>query len=78
MDKNSIRNRRIMMNKFINKYFVTITLTLLAILNLLSNWGSLEYRITIVILNVVCGLAMEYLVIVELTKIIIFGKVVLL
>ncbi len=66
------------MNKFINKYFVTITLTLLAILNLLSNWGSLEYRITIVILNVVCGLAMEYLVIVELTKIIIFGKVVLL
>lgn len=50
------------MKIFLKKYPVTITFTVLAILNLLSNWGSIEYRLIMVVLNIICGFGMEYLV----------------
>ena len=43
-------------------YSVTITFTLLAVLNLTSWWGSLPYRMGMVLMNIVVGTSMEYLV----------------
>ncbi|CCK82888.1 G6F8U7 (Putative uncharacterized protein) [Lactobacillus equicursoris 66c] len=44
------------------KYFVTLVFTLLALLNLLSSWGSLGYRLAMVAVNLIGGFGMEYLV----------------
>ncbi len=41
---------------------MTIVFTLLALLNLLSSWGTLQYRLVMLALNLVCGFSMEYLV----------------
>lgn len=46
----------------LRKYYVTIVFTLLALLNLLSSWGTLQYRLVMLALNLVCGFGMEYLV----------------
>ena len=46
----------------LRKYYVTIVFTLLALLNLLSSWGTLQYRLVMVAFNLVCGFGMEYLV----------------
>ena len=46
----------------LRKYYVTIVFTLLALLNLLSSWGTLQYRLVMLALNLVCGFSMEYLV----------------
>lgn len=46
----------------LRKYYVTIVFTLLALLNLLSSWGTLQYRLVMVALNLVGGFGMEYLV----------------
>ena len=46
----------------LRKYYVTIVFTLLALLNLLSSWGTLQYRLIMLALNLVCGFGMEYLV----------------
>nr|WP_258562068.1 hypothetical protein [Lactobacillus johnsonii] len=43
-------------------YSVTITFTLLAVLNLTSWWGSFPYRMVMVLMNIVVGASMEYLV----------------
>ncbi|CCI82532.1 Putative uncharacterized protein [Lactobacillus hominis DSM 23910 = CRBIP 24.179] len=43
-------------------YDVTLTFTLLAVLNLISWRGSLPYRMVTVLMNVVVGASMEYLV----------------
>lgn len=43
-------------------YSVTITFTLLAVLNLTSWWESLPYRMEMVLMNIVVGTSMEYLV----------------
>lgn len=46
----------------LRKYYVTIVFTLLALLNLLSSWGTMQYRLVMLALNLVCGFGMEYLV----------------
>lgn len=46
----------------LRKYYVTIVFTLLALLNLLSSWGTLQYRLVMLALNLVGGFGMEYLV----------------
>ncbi|MGZ1130582.1 hypothetical protein ACXO2R_02295 [Lactobacillus delbrueckii subsp. bulgaricus] len=46
----------------LRKYYVTIVFTLLALLNLLSSWGTLQYRLVMLAFNLVCGFSMEYLV----------------
>lgn len=46
----------------LRKYYVTIVFTLLALLNLLSSWGTLQYRLVMLAFNLVCGFGMEYLV----------------
>ncbi len=46
----------------LRKYYVTIVFSLLALLNLLSSWGTLQYRLVMLALNLVCGFGMEYLV----------------
>lgn len=46
----------------LKKYYVTIVFTLLALLNLLSSWGTLQYRLVMIACNLVCGFGMEYLV----------------
>lgn len=43
-------------------YSVTITFTLLAVLNLTSWWGNFPYRMVMVLMNIVVGASMEYLV----------------
>lgn len=43
----------------LRKYYVTIVFTLLALLNLLSSWGTLQYRLVLLALNLVCGFGME-------------------
>lgn len=43
-------------------YSVTITFTLLAVLNLTSWRGSFPYRMVMVLMNIVVGASMEYLV----------------
>lgn len=43
-------------------YSVTITFTLLAVLNLTSWWGGFPYRMVMVLMNIVVGASMEYLV----------------
>lgn len=44
---------------FIRKYYLTITFTLLALLNLLSFWGTLGYRCFLVVLNIVACFSAE-------------------
>ena len=46
----------------LRKHYVTIVFTLLALLNLLSSWGTLQYRLVMLAFNLVCGFGMEYLV----------------
>lgn len=46
----------------LRKYYVAIVFTLLALLNLLSSWGTLQYSLVMLALNLVCGFGMEYLV----------------
>lgn len=46
----------------LRKNYVTIVFTLLALLNLLSSWGTLQYRLVMLPFNLVCGFGMEYLV----------------
>lgn len=46
----------------IYSYNITITFTLLAVLNLTSWWGSFSYRMIMVLMNIVVGASMEYLV----------------
>ncbi|WP_297814958.1 hypothetical protein [uncultured Lactobacillus sp.] len=50
------------LRRLTNNYDVTITFTLLSILNLTSWWGNLSYRVVMVLMNLVIGASMEYLV----------------
>lgn len=51
-----------MLKRFLYSYDVTITFTLLAVLNLTSWWGNFSYRMVMVLMNIVIGASVEYLV----------------
>lgn len=51
-----------MLKRFLYSYDVTITFTLLAVLNLTSWWGNFPYRMVMVLMNIVIGASVEYLV----------------
>lgn len=51
-----------MLKRFLYSYDVTITFTLLAVLNLTSWWGNFTYRMVMVLMNIIIGTSIEYLV----------------
>ncbi|MBW8008838.1 hypothetical protein E0714_05140 [Lactobacillus helveticus] len=51
-----------MLKRFLYSYDVTITFTLLAVLNLTSWWGNFPYSMVMVLMNIVIGASVEYLV----------------
>ncbi|MDH5818339.1 hypothetical protein QFX17_09220 [Lactobacillus helveticus] len=51
-----------MLKRLLYSYDVTITFTLLAVLNLTSWWGNFPYRMVMVLMNIVIGASVEYLV----------------
>lgn len=51
-----------MLKRFLYSYDVTITFTLLAVLNLTSWWGNFPYRMVMVLMNIIIGASVEYLV----------------
>ncbi|MCO0808059.1 hypothetical protein NGA74_09655 [Lactobacillus helveticus] len=51
-----------MLKRLLYSYDVTITFTLLAVLNLTSWWGNFPYRMVMVFMNIVIGASVEYLV----------------
>ncbi|NRN88356.1 hypothetical protein IMAU30077_02113 [Lactobacillus helveticus] len=51
-----------MLKRLLYSYDVTITFTLLAVLNLTSWWGNFPYRMVMVLMNIVIGASVEHLV----------------
>lgn len=51
-----------MLKRLLYSYDVTITFTLLAVLNLTSWWGNFPYRMIMVLMNIVIGASVEHLV----------------
>jgi hypothetical protein len=51
-----------LLKRLLYSYDVTITFTLLAVLNLTSWWGNFPYRMVMVLMNIVIGASVEHLV----------------